>query len=256
MALKININVDELAKQCKEFAQEAKADLIEKVAVLAATTHAKVLEMAESELNGKSFQKDFMQSVHFEEIAQGVWAVSIGEQGLFVEEGIKPNTPMATSQWLLKNAQTNAKGEKYKVIPFEWSKPSGQQSTTAKGYVDQLKKMLKDQKVPFKKLELNSKGSPRVGLLHDFDFGGEKPGRGNTPIFDRVRIYQTETRNQKTGQSEFNRRIVTFRTAKESDFKWRHPGMEKKQFLEKAVEWAMKEWEEKMLPEVFAKWKE
>lgn len=256
MSLKININVDALAAQCKEFAEEAKQDLIEGVSVLAASTHAKTLSMAADELKDKSFQQDFMKSVQFEEIASGVWAVSIAEEGLFVEEGIKSNTPMATSSWLLKNAKTNKKGEKYKVIPFEWSKPRGQMSTTAKGFVDDLKKMLRDQRVPFKKLERNASGSPRVGLLHDFNFGGEKPGRGNTPIFDRVRIYQTQTKNPKTGVVKNNREIVTFRTVKAGMGKWVHPGMEKKQFLEKASEWAMKEWEEKILPEIFAKWKE
>lgn len=272
MVLKISINVDALAAQCKEFAEEARQDLIKKVSMLAAYTHVKVLEMAESELKEKSFQKKFMDSVHFEELATGVWSISIAEEGLFVEEGISPNTPMATDKWLLKNAETNKKGEKYKIIPFEWSQARGQMSTTAKGYVDELKKMLRDQRIPFKKLEMNAQGSPRIGTLHDINFGGEKPGRGNTPIFDRVRIYQTQTENKKTGKMKYERQIVTFRTVKDpagnetdpkkraklqaAGLQWRHPGLEKKQFLEKAEEWAMKEWEDKMLPEVFKKWNE
>ena len=85
--LKINIDVASLAKQCKEFAKELEQDLHKGVTNLAAITHAKVAEMANSEL--KSSRKAFADSLGFEEIADGVWVVSIDEKGLWVEQGIE-----------------------------------------------------------------------------------------------------------------------------------------------------------------------
>lgn len=256
--LKISINANDLASQCKEFAEEVKQEIIEEVDKLAALTHAHILDQAEKRLKGKSFQKKFMESVKFDSVTVGLNIISISDEGLFVEEGIMSGAKMAgeDGKWLLKNSKTNAKGESYNIVPFEWSKPRGEVSTKNKKMVDELKTILADQKVGFRKIETNSKGSPRVGLLHDFNFGGNKPGRGNTPIFDRVRIYQTKVQDEISGKESVRRDIFTFRTVKKSSSKWVHPGMKKYQFLEEAEKWFMQKWEDEILPKIFAKWKE
>lgn len=43
---------------------------------------------------------------------------------------------------------------------------------------------------------------------------------------------------------------MTFRTASEKSSGWKHPGLERRGFLEEAKMWAEQEWEEKMLPEM------
>lgn len=246
MGLKINIDAAGIAAQFKELALEVEQDIQKAVGNLAAMTHAKVSEEAQNEL--KSTRKAFMDSLAFEEISPGVWVVSIDEGGLFVEEGIPNNTDMKPG--LLKNAKTSKDGTRYKVIPFDHGKATSSMTPYAQGVVARIKQNLKGQKVPFKKIEMNKDGSPKRGLLHEFDFGGEKPGKGNTPVMDGVSIYQHVT---QTGN--VRRDIMTFRTVtdKQGD-KWIHPGLEAKKYLDKAFDWAMKEWETNILPDIMKKY--
>lgn len=240
--LKLKIDTDSIAKQFKEFAEEVKQDLQKGVANLAAITHAKVVELANTELH--STRKSFMDSLGFEEVAPGVWVVSVDEKGMFVEEGIKTDFDMKPG--LLK-------GRKSRVIPFEHSKAPSQLNGYAQNIVNRIKSNLKKEGVPFKKIEKLPNGSPRLGKLHTFDWGGEIPGKGNTPVLKGVSIYQTLT---KTGN--VRRDIMTFRTVSNgpaSDGKFIHPGLKAKKFLDLALSWAEKEWEDKILPEVLEKYK-
>jgi hypothetical protein len=248
MSLKINIDVAAIAAQFKEFALELEQDLRKGVANLAAITHAKVVENAQQELH--SSRQTFMDNLGFEEISPGIWVISIDQGAMWIEEGIEANKDMKPD--LLKNAKTSSKGVQYKVIPFDEGKAPSQMTPYAQGVVARIKQNLKKQDVPFKKIEFNSDGSPRVGKLHEFDFGGEKPGKGNTPVMKGVSIYQSVT---KTGN--VRRDILTFRTVSngpESAGKWVHPGYDAKKYLDKAADWAMNEWEQSILPEVLSKW--
>lgn len=248
--LKINIDVASLAAQIKEFAEEAKQEIEKGVANLAAITHAKTAELAASEL--KSTAKIFKDNLGFEEISSGVWVVSIDEEALFIEDGIEANMDMKPG--LLKNAtKTSKDGHRYRVIPFEHSKAPSQLTPASQHLVNTLKEKLKQHKVPFKKIEKNSDGSPKVGKLHSLDLGGPIPGKGNTPGLNGVSIYQTVT---KTGN--IRRDIMTFRTVSggpASAGKWIHPGLAPKHFLDRAAEWAQNEWEQSILPEILAKYK-
>ena len=255
MSIKINIDVAKLAAQFKEFAVEVEQDLTKAVANLATITHAKVMEDANNVLH--STRKKFMDSLGFEEIAEGIWVISVDEQGMFVEEGIPENKDMKPD--LLRNATKVSKdGHRYRAIPFDYGKAPSQQTAYTKGIVAQIKANLKKENVPYKKIELNSDGSPKLGKLHEFDFGGDKgrlggPGRGNTPIMNGVTIYQS-----MTASGNVRRDILTFRTVSSgpnSQGKWIHPGLEAKKFLDKAAEWAMEQWENQILPEVLGKYK-
>lgn len=249
MVLKINIDAAALAKEFKDFASEVEKDIQKGVANLATITHAKVKEMAATEL--KSSREEFMSSLSFQEITDGVWMVSVDEKGLWVEEGIKPNTDMKPG--LLKNADTSKNGVKYKVIPFEHSKAPSQMTQSAKDIVSQLRSGLKQQNIPFKTVERNPDGTPKVGKLHSLNLPSDIPGKGNTPSLKGVSIYQTMTKS-----GSVKRDILTFRTVTDgpgSAGKWIHPGMDGKKFLDKAAEWAEKEFYDKILPEIMEKWK-
>ena len=248
--LKINIDVDALAKQLGDYATEVKDALQKGVSGLAAMTHAKVIEMANNELH--STRKNFMDSLGFEEISPGVWVVSVSEKGLFVEEGIEENFDMKPG--LLKNAtKTSKDGFKYRSIPFEHGKAPSQSSGYAQNLTARIKYNLKKEGIPFKKIEKNADGSPRVGKLHTLDFGGEVPGKGNTPVLKGVSIYQSVT---KTGN--VRRDILTFRTVSDGpkgQGKWIHPGKEPKKFLDRVLTWAENEWEQNILPDILSKYK-
>lgn len=255
MSIKFNIDVTGLAREFKELALEVEQDLRLAVGRLAAETHAKVIEMASEEL--KTSRKDFLDSLGFEEISPGVWVVSIDESGLWIEEGIPENKDMKPD--LLKtNAKVSKDGNRYKVIPFDYGKTPSQNSAKTNELVNYLRQSLKKEEVPFKKIERNSDGSPKVGKLHELDFGNPRgtmggPGKGNTPVFKNLSIYQTITKS-----GNVRRDILTFRTVSSgpaSAGKWIHPGLEPKKYLEKVSDWAIQEWETKILPEILEKYR-
>lgn len=253
--LKFNIDVADIAKEFKDFALEVEQDCQKAVANLAAVTHAKVVQEANEELH--SSRQDFMDSLGFEEISPGVWVISVDEGGMWIEEGIEANKDMKPDL-LRDNAKVSKNGTRYKVIPFDYGKAPSQMTVGTQQLVSYLKQELKKEGVPFKKIERNADGSPKVGKLHELDFGNPGgrmggPGKGNTPVFKNLSIYQTIT---KTGN--VRRDIMTFRTVSSgpgSQDKWHHPGLAPKKFLDRALDWAVKEWEEKILPEVLEKWK-
>lgn len=249
MPLKIKIDTSKIAQQFKSFAIEVEQDLNKGVANLAAITHAKVAEMASEELH--SSRKQFTDNLGFEEVQPGVWVVSVDQGGLWVEEGIAPNTDMKPG--LLKGAtHTSKDGHKYRVIPMDHGKAPSQMNGYAQGLVARIKSNLKKEGVPFKKLETDANGSPRTGKLHTFNFKSEIPGKGNTPALHGVSIYQTMT---KTGN--VRRDILTFRTVTDGPAgadKFFHPGFEPKKFLDRAADWAVQEWEQKILPEILGKY--
>jgi len=249
--LKIKIDTAQIAKQFKELALEVEQDLNKGVANLAAITHAKVREMAADELH--SSRKAFMDSVGFEEISQGLWVVSVDEGGLWVEEGIEPNKDMKPG--LLANAtQTSKEGHKYRVIPFDHGKAPSQLNGYAQNLVTKIRADLKKKDIPFKKIEKDEHGNPRLGKLHNLDFSMGRKGKEGNPDLKGVSIYQTLT---KTG--DVRRDILTFRTVSggpASAGKWIHPGVEPKKFLDRAADWATKEWEDKILPDILSKYGE
>lgn len=251
--LKFSIDAAKIASQFKEFALEVEQDIKKAVGNLAVTTHAMVVDMAQKELH--SSREKFLNSLSFEEILEGVWVVSVNESGLWVEEGIPANKDMKPD--LLKNGKTSKSGTKYKVIPFDWGKSPSQLTPKTREFVNYLKQELKKEKIPFKKIEKNSDGSPRMGKLHEFNFGNPGgrlggPGKGNTPLFKGLSIYQS------VGKGGNPRRdIFTFRTVSSgpgSEGKWIHPGTPKYLFLDRALEWAISEFENNILPEIIKKW--
>jgi hypothetical protein len=248
MDIKIKIDAAALASQFKEIASVIEKDIKQGVANLATITHAKVVEMASTEL--KSTRKTFLDGLGFEEVADGVWVVGISENALFVEEGLEPNFDMKPG--LLADGKTSKSGQKYRVVPLDHSKPPSQMTNAAQSIVSQIRDNLKKEKVPFKKIETNKDGSPKLGRLHSFSWPSNVPGKGNTPSLKGVSIYQTLT---KTGN--VRRDIMTFRTVTSGpsgEGKWLHPGLEGKKFLDRAAEWAEKEFYDKILPEILARY--
>lgn len=255
MSLKFNIDAAAIAEQFNSFKLEVEKDLTTAVANLAAMTDAKVKEYASQDL--KTTLEPFMNSLGFEEIMPGVWVISVDESGLWIEEGIVPGKDMKPD--LLKdNFEVSKDGHRYKAIHFDYGKAPSKLTPSAQTLVAYLKRELRKEGVPFKKIETNADGSPKVGKLHELDFGNPGgrmggPGKGNTPAFKNLSIYQSIT---ATGN--VRRDILTFRTVSSgpaSADKWIHPGLEAHKFLDRAFEWALQEWESKILPEVMEKWK-
>lgn len=247
MSLKIKIDATGIANTFKEFAAVVEKEIKNSAAELAVITHAKAQEMAQAELD--TSRKDYLDALGFEEVSPGVWVITLEEGAMWIEEGIPQNFDMKPG--LLRDGETSPSGKRYRVVPFEHTKTPTQMTQKASSIVGQLRAQLKKQNIPFKSIERDSNGSARTGKLHALNLKSDVPGNGNTPALKGVSIYQTVT---KTGN--VRRDILTFRTVTgEQTGKWLHPGFAKKKFLDRSFDWALKEWETKILPEILDKWK-
>lgn len=243
--LKFLINTDELAAAFGDIKIEVEEALNKSAKQLASMTHAKVVEMAQKELS--STREKYLSQLEFQEIVPGVWAITLNQPALFIEDGMQPHSMV--DDLLRKNPKISKDGFRYKHIPFEHSKPSSEQTMQGKQLTSQLKELFKREGIPFKGIEKNADGSPRIGKLHTLQLGGARPtAKATSPAFDGVTVYQSMTR-----QGKVRRDVMTFRTVSDKSKamgKWFHPGLTAKKFFEKAYDWAEKTWENEILPAV------
>jgi hypothetical protein len=243
MALKFEINAEEILSHFKDFRDEIKKNMEESIKNLVSIAHTRIVEAADelSSANRKTYNEALSGPV---ESTANVWVIALDGKAMWIEEGIEPNHDMKPD--LLK-------GQKYRVIPFHYDRPTSHNSSFTQGLISEIKQKLKKEKLSISKIENNPNGSARTGKLHEFNFGGPKPGRGNTPALARLTIYQHQ--NNQTGK--VRRDVLTFRTVSSgpaSEGKWIHPGYNAKKFIDKAMDQAIKDWEDKILPEIVAKW--
>lgn len=252
--LKFIVNTEALTKGLEEYRLDIENDLQKSMSTLAASTHAKVTEWAQQELH--SSREKFINSLGFEEVMPGVWIISVDESGLFVEDGLPEEFDMKLGL-LAKNAKTSKSGTRYKVIPFKYNiAPSAMTPKTAQ-LVSYLKQELRKEKIPFKKIEVDENGSPKIGKLHQKDFGNPGGrlayGKASTPVLNRLTVIQSMGSDNKV-----HRNVMTFRTVssgQKSAGKWIHPGVAAKNYLDRALSWAESEFENTILPEVLNKYK-
>lgn len=163
---------------------------------------------------------------------------------------------------------------KYLVVPFEHGKgktAEGGASGSAQNDLNSvLKSEMKRRGIPFGKKEMNADGSPKLGKLHSFDInksplklhdgagqghgpvGEVRQGKTGTPFLEGVNIYQTAYKG-KGGEDRVRKDIMTFRVVtskQQGSGVWDHPGNDAMKFMEEGLEWARKEWETKISPEI------
>lgn len=184
------------------------------------------------------------------------WDITVKNGESFVCNGIVIHNSGSMLDDLLRDgAKTSKDGNRYKAIPFEHSKAPSQMNDKAKKYVSHIKAELKQRGLPYKKLELGSDGSPRIGKLHQFNIKSTYPSaKAKNPALHGLTIYQHK--DEKTGK--VRRDIMTFRIASDkhrAEGLWFHPGIEPKKFLDQAAEWAVKTFETDILPNIMERFK-
>jgi len=242
--LKFEIDVNSIASEFGEIKKEVAKDLKQGVSNLASMTHAKTLELADEHLNSLSGM--YKDNVSFQQIEDNIWVVTLDEKALWIEEGRKSGFMDELLNG--KSAKTNAKGEKYAVIPFEHSKNPSEQSSKARELTNQIKTELKKQGVNYRKPEYNADGSPKLGLIKRFnvDSAKLKPTDKNSPL-QGVAIYQRMEGN-KVKRDVMTFRVITERHREEG--RWVHPGRPGDKLMDKAFDWAMQTWENEVLPDI------
>lgn len=248
------VDVDELSKELKEKTDKIKKDLQDEltmgVANLAKAAWGKSLELARDELG--SLSEMYQDNIHFDEISQNFWSITLKSPAMWIEEGRKSGF----MEELLsgKSSRTSKEGKKYAVIPFQHNKKPSEQSAKAKELADQIKKSLRSRGINWKKIEYNADGSPRLGRLHSFNFdtARAKPEH-KKPLTHGVTVYQS-----KGTDGNVRRDIMTFRIIHEdhqSEGLWVHPGRQGSKILDKVYDWALLEWEQNILPNIMKDYK-
>jgi len=251
----INVKIDtsSLAQYLENFAKEITKDLQKSIKALANDTHNHIKESAQNGLH--SFRDKYLESLSPpEQLNDLVWVITLNSNAEWIETG-RPE-PFDMKPGLLQGGKTAKDGSKYRVVPMNQAKTPTEMSSGNKGYeqnmVNKVKFELKKRDIPYKKLELDKNGSPRIGKLHSLDIDSHIPGKGNTPQLHGINIYQTK---QKDGSVK--RSITTFRTVTDKPDqrdKWIHPSVPAKNFFEEAKIWCEKEFETKILPALIVKY--
>lgn len=249
--LKIEIDVSKIAEQFGEIKREVEIAIQDGVKKLAVSTHAKVIELAQENLH--TTRDKYIEALDFEEIVPGVWVVSVDLSKVgWLEEGRSPGSMI--DDLLKSGANVSKEGFRYKAIPFDYGKPPSKLSEYAQRYVNTIKAELKKRSIPFKRIETDATGSPRLGRLHRFNIPSTYPtAKAQFPALHGLSIYQ-----RQMGTNNIRRDIVTFRMVSDKhkmDNRWFHPGITAKKFLDKAMEWAEKEFENEILPTILGQFK-
>ena len=246
--LRFDINVDDLVAEFGEIKETVSKDIKQAASDVASMTHAKVLEYARNDLS--SLSKLYTDNVEFSNPDENLWVVTLKEPAMWIEEGRKSGSMI--DDLLQRGFKTSKDGNKYRVIPMEHSKPPSQQSNAAQDMTTFIRGELKKRNINYKKVELDKSGSPRLGLLHRFDVDNPRMSEKQKENLKGVAVYQTK------GQDGAVRRdVMTFRVVSEkqkADGKWMHPGRDASKFMDRALDWAMRTFENEMLPAILAKY--
>lgn len=249
MSLKFEINADEILAAFTQFKDEAQKAMEESFEKMVFDAYADIVKQASS--LSSATNKIYMESLQQpHDVTPHVWVIALDEKALWIEEGIEANKDMKPG--LLK-------GAKYKVIPFRYDKKPSANTPMTQALVSEINQKLRKHDLSISKIEKDASGSPKQGLLHEFDMSGKgrhvnwvKRRSDETHPLTRLRIYQNTDKAGKTRRDAMVFRTVTSGPA--SAGKWIHPGYEAKNFMNKAMDKAINEWENQVLPEIFSKW--
>ncbi len=250
--------------------QDIQKDLKESAGNLANMTHAKVLELADSDLS--SLKSMYKENVKFDDSVPNLWVVTLEEPALWIEDGRKAGF---MEELLNGKSSKSGKNGKYAIIPFKHNKNPTDQSPKAYDLAKEIQYALKKKGVNWKKIETDQDGSPRLGRLHAFNLETARPiaqkesHKGS--LTAGVAVYQNvyDQQGQRVvnkdrarhllskGMGSVQKDVMTFRVISEksrNEGAWIHPGRPGNKLFDKAFEWAMQAWEREILPAVFEKY--
>ncbi len=263
-----NLDLGPVIEMVKDFRPAVDRAMKDAARDLAAQTHAHIVEQVQEKLH--STRQKYIDALHIEQVDDDTWLISLEKGAMFIEEGLPPNTDMLDGLLKSAKAKTAKDGSRYIVVPFEHKKGPTAQTPAQTTLTDTIKAEMKKRKIPYGKLETDSSGKPKLGLLHSFDImkhpikTQQGPGQGRGPVgavrqgptgipfLQGVRVYQKAVKD-KSGKEHVQKSIMTFRIASskhKGQGRWIHPGLEAKRFFDEAAAWALKEFEEHIRDQV------
>lgn len=281
----VNLDISALLKLDEELEPAMKAAAAKAAQDLTAQTHAHIVEQVQAKL--RSTREKYLDNLAFHQVNETTWVVDLAPGAMFIEEGLPPNFDMIdallddsprpgnksrSDNGVAKGKTKTAKdGSRYRVIPFEHNKAPTRQTPAQTDLTNTIKSEMKKLGAPYGKLEKDLSGQPKLGLVRKFDIMSKPtksldgPGQGKGPIgqvrqgptgipfLQGVRVYQRNVTDKKSGKASTKKFIMTFRIVSskhKGQGRWVHPGLEGKKFFDEAFEWALKQWEEKIAPEL------
>ena len=256
------LGLKELEDKVNEAAKMALADL-------AAQTHSHIAENVQAKLH--STREKYLDALSIQQVDDATWLINLDAKAEWIESGLSPHSMVDD---LLKSpkAKTAADGSKFLVVPFEHKKGPASSTPAQKSLTDTIKEEFKRRKIPYGKLEVDAAGNPKKGVLHSFDInhspiktangvgqghgpiGAVKQGHTGIPFLKGIRVSQKEIKDPASGKSKVVKQITTFRVVTSKDRgtnRWWHPGVPQRNFLDEAMDWAERQWDEKIKEKLF-----
>ena len=271
----------ELAHKLPEAVQEALAKAAE---FLSLEMHARITERVNAQL--KSRRGIYLDNLHITQESDLTWLIVLDEPALWIEEGLEEHE-MIDNLLGGQGVKTALDGSKYRAIPFHHTGLPSAITPEQQNLQNAIKKQLKRAKneltgtrgIPYKKIERDPSGMPYTGRLHRLNVNtpiktAHGPGQGwgaigrprqgptGIPFLKGVSIHQKLLKGpdgkplmDSEGMPQARRDILTFRTVSskhKGTGRWVHPGLEAKNFMDEAVDWAEDEWKNKIRDQILA----
>jgi hypothetical protein len=266
----LNLDAGNIMSLAEDFRPAAEQALREAVGVLSAQAHAHVVERVQQQLH--SSREKYVNALRFQQLDDHTWVISLDAKALWIEEGLPADFDMLPGLLGSRRARTASDGSRYLTVPFEHGQAPTRSTPAQQTLTETIRAELRQRQIPFKTIERDSQGRPKLGLLHSLDIlqaplkTGVGPGQGRGPLgavrqgptgipfLQRLRIYQRQTRDA-AGKERVQRGLMTFRTASskhQGQDRWKHPGLAPKLFLDEAADWALRQWDQRIRDQVLA----
>lgn len=259
----VNLDVSALVNAVNE---DAAREITNKAAAsLALLTQAKVTEMSTERLHTR--RDMFLKGVSMYQEGEGTWVIHLDNAVHWIEDGREPGS-MLPDLLNSPKAKTSSDGHKYIIVPFVNKAGKGgptQNTPYQQDLVNAIKAEMKKQRIPWGKIEKDSSGNPKLGKLHSLKvktplktregpgmgwgaIGDERKGATGIPFLAGANVFQT-----KNEKGKVERGVITFRIASDRHYgtgRWHFPGLEPANIFADSYEWAQRELDEHILPEI------
>lgn len=270
---KINVDVSAISQLANKATEQLLPAIQNGIQTLSTQTHLHIAENVNNSLH--SSRQKYIDALKWQQVDNNTYLIVLEREAWWIEDGIAPGTEMV--DYLLRQANPNSKppktardGSRYRAIPFQHNKGPTQQTKTQNELKETIRAEMSKRGIPYGKIEMGADGTPKLGKLHSFDIkdkplkthqgvgqgwgeiGKPKVGATGIPFLQGVNIYQTKVKD-KSGRESVQKQIMTFRIVSskhKGTGRWVHPGFEPKKFLQEGYEWALKEWNDKILPQI------
>jgi hypothetical protein len=262
----VRLNLGDLSALHDRLKIKADVLLEHAAADLTAQTHAHIVEQASAKLH--STRQKYIDALSYEETGRGAWVIKLDNSAMWIEEGMSRHEMIDD---LLKNgSRINMKtGARYRVIPIPIKSKT---QTPASGQATRIAAMkaLRSAGINMKEIDKEVDGRIKTGALHKLDVTGspiktaEGPGQGHgsighvrqgmtgTPFLKGLRVMQ---RQIGSAPPMVQRTAMTFRIVSslmKGTGRWVYPGLKAVKLIDEAKDWADKEWETRVKPEILA----